>query len=215
MLELAILGELEQPLHGYELRKRLSRSLGTVRRLSFGSLYPALHRLADAGLIEVVDQGGIPTKPTRAAGTTASAKAAARAKAAAENTAPQATVPTDKTKRQVQYRITQKGREFLTKALETAAVDDESMPLTVGLMSRATPATRLTLLMQRRAQVLERHAASQQAGQSSDFWIRSRGELDAQQALSELSWIDRLIQSDQTLSQLAPGQYPDTNTVKN
>ena len=55
MLELAILGELEDPLHGYELRKRLSRSLGSVRRLSYGSLYPALHRLADRGLIEVVD----------------------------------------------------------------------------------------------------------------------------------------------------------------
>lgn len=52
-LELAILGELDQPLHGYELRRRLSESIGTMRRLSFGSLYPALHRLEQAGLLGV------------------------------------------------------------------------------------------------------------------------------------------------------------------
>ncbi|MFC7581716.1 PadR family transcriptional regulator [Schaalia naturae] len=51
MLELAVLGELDQPTHGYELRRRLSESVGTLRRLSFGSLYPALHRLERGGLI--------------------------------------------------------------------------------------------------------------------------------------------------------------------
>ncbi len=166
MLELAILGELEEPLHGYELRRRLSRSLGSVRRLSFGSLYPALHRLADRGLIEVVESAD--EEPTRAA---------------AE-------------KRQVVYRTTAAGRGFLRSALADADVDDESLDLTMGLMSKATPATRLTLLMQRRAQVLARHEAGQEAKQSPDFWVRSKGELDSAQALNELSWIDRLIQSD-------------------
>lgn len=51
MLELAILGELDQPTHGYELRRRLSDAVGPLRTLSFGSLYPALHRLERAGLI--------------------------------------------------------------------------------------------------------------------------------------------------------------------
>ena len=51
MLELAILGELDQPVHGYELRRRLSDAVGPLRTLSFGSLYPALHRLERAGLI--------------------------------------------------------------------------------------------------------------------------------------------------------------------
>jgi len=51
MLELAVLGELDRPTHGYELRRRLSESVGTLRRLSFGSLYPALHRLEAAGFI--------------------------------------------------------------------------------------------------------------------------------------------------------------------
>lgn len=51
VLDLAILGQLRQPAHGYELRKRLAASLGTLRTWSFGSLYPALRRLTGAGLI--------------------------------------------------------------------------------------------------------------------------------------------------------------------
>jgi DNA-binding PadR family transcriptional regulator len=42
MLELAILGLLkEQPLHGYELKKRLGETLGFRWGVSYGSLYPA------------------------------------------------------------------------------------------------------------------------------------------------------------------------------
>ena len=50
MLELAVLGLLaEQPLHGYELKKRLSETLGPLWGISFGSLYPALRRLERVG----------------------------------------------------------------------------------------------------------------------------------------------------------------------
>ena len=39
MLELAILGLLlESPMHGYELRKRLTGLLGAFRAFSYGSL---------------------------------------------------------------------------------------------------------------------------------------------------------------------------------
>ena len=52
MLEIAILGLLnESPMHGYELRKRLSTLLGTFRAFSYGSLYPTLRRLSEAGWI--------------------------------------------------------------------------------------------------------------------------------------------------------------------
>jgi DNA-binding PadR family transcriptional regulator len=52
VLELAILGTLQDaPLHGYELRKRIATTLGTLRTLSFGSLYPALRDLTERGLI--------------------------------------------------------------------------------------------------------------------------------------------------------------------
>ena len=56
VLEHTILGVLaEGPLHGYELRKRLTAILGPFRALSFGSLYPCLHRLTDRGLVEQAD----------------------------------------------------------------------------------------------------------------------------------------------------------------
>ena len=52
VLELAVLGLLmESPLHGYELRKRLSSLLGAFRAFSYGSLYPCLKDLLAAGLI--------------------------------------------------------------------------------------------------------------------------------------------------------------------
>ena len=50
LLEFAILGLLHDgALHGYELRKRLTTALGIFRTLSYGSLYPALRSLVDAG----------------------------------------------------------------------------------------------------------------------------------------------------------------------
>src|SRR4051812_31233518 len=38
-------------MHGYELRKRLASLLGTFRAFSYGSLYPTLRRLSQAGWI--------------------------------------------------------------------------------------------------------------------------------------------------------------------
>ena len=54
MLELAILGMLlETPMHGYELRKRLTGLLGAFRAFSYGSLYPTLRRMqADELIVE-------------------------------------------------------------------------------------------------------------------------------------------------------------------
>ncbi|MDD5447946.1 MAG: PadR family transcriptional regulator [Actinomycetota bacterium] len=53
MLEPAILGLLkEKPMHGYELKKRLTYILGHFWTVSYGSLYPALKRLEKSGFIE-------------------------------------------------------------------------------------------------------------------------------------------------------------------
>jgi len=53
VLELAILGALkERPMHGYELKKRLSYLLGHLWKISFGSLYPALKRLEAKNAVE-------------------------------------------------------------------------------------------------------------------------------------------------------------------
>ncbi|WP_431776176.1 PadR family transcriptional regulator [Streptomyces cucumeris] len=53
MLELAILGFLaEGPLHGYQLRHRIAHLSGHARPVSDGSLYPAINRLVNAGLLD-------------------------------------------------------------------------------------------------------------------------------------------------------------------
>ena len=53
MLEFAVLGLLhEDPLHGYELRRRLNTRLGAFRALSFGTLYPCLASLQGQGLVD-------------------------------------------------------------------------------------------------------------------------------------------------------------------
>ncbi|MGF0118354.1 PadR family transcriptional regulator [Promicromonospora sp. Marseille-Q5078] len=52
MIELMILGFLaEEPLHGYELRRRMEQLHGFARTISDGTLYPAIARLTRAGLV--------------------------------------------------------------------------------------------------------------------------------------------------------------------
>src|ERR1700693_241803 len=82
MLELAVLGlPADQPRHGYDLKKRLSETLGPLWGISFGSLYPALRRLERGGEIEEVDEeagtgagagfvptGSLPRRPAAAPG---------------------------------------------------------------------------------------------------------------------------------------------------
>ncbi|MFE7031249.1 PadR family transcriptional regulator [Streptomyces sp. NPDC057621] len=53
MLEIAILGFLaEGSLAGHEVRRRVTQLTGYTRPVSDGSLYPAINRLAKAGLLE-------------------------------------------------------------------------------------------------------------------------------------------------------------------
>jgi DNA-binding PadR family transcriptional regulator len=68
VLEIAVLGLLnESPMHGYELRKRLAVLLGAFRAFSYGSLYPTLRRLSEAGWItEEHDEAAPATRSRRA-----------------------------------------------------------------------------------------------------------------------------------------------------
>jgi DNA-binding PadR family transcriptional regulator len=55
MLELAVLGLLkERSMHGYQLKKNLSETLGPLFPVSYGALYPALRRLQAEGAVEEV-----------------------------------------------------------------------------------------------------------------------------------------------------------------
>ncbi len=69
-LDMAVLGLLhETPMHGYELRKRVTALLGWNRVLSYGTLYPCLKQLLRAGLIAVDgsahDVGGLTGRRAR------------------------------------------------------------------------------------------------------------------------------------------------------
>ncbi|MFG2647804.1 PadR family transcriptional regulator [Streptomyces sp. NPDC048436] len=64
MLELAILGFLYgTPLHGYELRKRITALTGHVRPVAESTLYPAIKRLEKAGLLARETQPGSVAAP--------------------------------------------------------------------------------------------------------------------------------------------------------
>jgi DNA-binding PadR family transcriptional regulator len=64
MLELAILGFLyDAPLHGYELRKRITALTGHIRPVAESTLYPAIKRLEKAGLLERATQPGAVAAP--------------------------------------------------------------------------------------------------------------------------------------------------------
>jgi DNA-binding PadR family transcriptional regulator len=66
VLELAVLGLLnEQPMHGYELRKRLDKVLGWGHSLSYGSLYPCLKTLSRQGFLDE-EEPAVPTLSRRA-----------------------------------------------------------------------------------------------------------------------------------------------------
>lgn len=66
MLELSILGFLaEEPLHGYELKERIKALTGHVRPVSDGALYPAITRLAGAGLLDQRTEPGASAAPRR------------------------------------------------------------------------------------------------------------------------------------------------------
>ena len=55
MLELAVLGLLkERTMHGYQLSRQLTDTLGGFWRVSYGSLYPSLRRLERDGAVEKV-----------------------------------------------------------------------------------------------------------------------------------------------------------------
>ncbi|WP_128774076.1 PadR family transcriptional regulator [Actinomyces oricola] len=59
MLDLQILGLLDDgPLHGYELRRRITALSGPGSHVSEGSLYPALARMERAGLLTRHDEPG-------------------------------------------------------------------------------------------------------------------------------------------------------------
>ena len=134
MLDLAILGLLkEQPLHGYELRKRLGEALGSLWGISYGSLYPALRRLERDGSIESVNPG-VASVPIPATGSLDGDLAAAR-----QRQGPKTSRRTRKA-----YRITERGDARFEELLlaDDAGDDERTFALKLVLCRHLEPAAR-------------------------------------------------------------------------
>ncbi|WKX68731.1 PadR family transcriptional regulator [Streptomyces sp. XD-27] len=75
MLELALLGFLyDTPLHGYELRKRISALTGHVKPVAESTLYPAIKRLEKAGLLARETRPGTGAAPRHVLSLTAAGR---------------------------------------------------------------------------------------------------------------------------------------------
>jgi DNA-binding PadR family transcriptional regulator len=196
VLELAILGLLqEQPRHGYELKKRLSETLGSFWGISFGSLYPALRRLERSGAIEVVD-GVISESAAVAPAMPATGSLKGEAAAARLRLVPAATG------RRVRkaYRITPFGQEqFFTLLTADDGGDDERLfSLKLAFCRFLDAPARLVFLERRRTELNERLTrASGNRGPTLDRYTRSLMDHRTRSTERDLEWIDDLIATEQ------------------
>ena len=171
VLDLAVLGLLqESPLHGYELRKRLNSSLGSLRAFSYGSLYPCLRRLQATGLITVDD-------------TAAAGKLSGRSKVVYTLTADGK----------------ERFAEMLGEA-GPSAWEDDSFGVHLRFFGQTEPAARIRILEGRRSRVEERQeglradlARSRSKLDSYTLMLQEHG-LDSVER--EVRWLGELIDSE-------------------
>ncbi len=185
MLELPVLGLLkERSMHGYELRKQLGTMLGPFWQVSWGSLYPALRRLAKTEAVEkVVDAP--PVKTRRSTRTTSARPAPATGIGAG--------------RRKTVYRITPAGEQMFLDMLEesAAAVDAEHFTLKLAFFRYLAPEARLRLLERRRAYLTEKlvqfRANLRELGERIDSYTLSLQNHSMASTESDIAWIDELI----------------------
>jgi DNA-binding PadR family transcriptional regulator len=190
VLELAILGLLtEQPLHGYELKKRLGETLGSLWGISYGSLYPALRRLERDGSIESVEPEAV-SSPAPSTGSLDGDLAAARLRRPAKTTR--------RTKKA--YRITSHGEARLSDLLlaDDAAGDDErAFAVKLAFCGHLDPAARLEVLERRRAALTDRlQRARRSTPGRGDRYSRSLFEHRTQSTERDLEWVEALIAAE-------------------
>ncbi|HEX7521176.1 MAG TPA: PadR family transcriptional regulator [Acidimicrobiia bacterium] len=205
MLELAILGLLkEQPLHGYELKKRLGETLGFLWGVSYGSLYPALKRLERDGAIETVDPAEAFRASGPATGSLSGEAAAARIR--------RLTKPGRRTRKA--YRITPAGEEQFTRLLiagaPAGADEDRDFTLKFAFARHLSSDGRLELLGRRRVALADRLSRARSTGAAKgDRYTRSLAEHRTKSTERDLEWVDELISAERRASTAAtPASTP-------
>ena len=198
MLELAVLGLLkERDMHGYELRKQLGAMLGPFWQVSWGSLYPALRRLAKVGAVEKLSE----PKTPRRAGRSQRGRTAKTTKATL----------TSGRRRNV-YRITKNGEALFTQMLEesAAAVDAEHFTLKLAFFRYLQPEMRLALLERRRAYLQEKLAQFRSNlrdyRERIDSYALSLQNHSMAATQSDIEWIDELINAERATNVVRRGK---------
>lgn len=178
MLELAVLGLLhDSPMHGYELRKRLTSLLGAFRAFSFGSLYPTLRRLQRAGFIVEEDED-LPGREDQRAGLSKTWGRRARRV----------------------YQLTADGKERFAELLADAGPqtwEDDGFGVHLAFFSRTPAEVRMRILEGRRRRVEERReglrAALARAGDQIDRYTRELHRMGLDTTEREVRWLNELI----------------------
>jgi DNA-binding PadR family transcriptional regulator len=179
VLEFAVLGVLsDSPLHGYELRKRLTTVLGPFRALSYGSLYPCLRRLQAKGLIDETD--------VAAASDAASPPLSAR-------------------RARVVYAITADGKELFGEWANQPgpeAWEDEGFAAHLAFFGRTESRVRLRILEGRRSRLEERVDALRESvsrgRERVDAYTLQLQQHGLDGAEREVRWLNELIQQERT-----------------
>ena len=190
-------------MHGYELRKQLGGMLGPFWQVSWGSLYPALRRLAKSGAVEK-DEQPLPKRTTKRvlAKTTKTTKTTKSAKNPALSSGRRKTV----------YRITAEGNAMFTEMLgETAAaVDAEHFTLKLAFFRYLPSETRLSLLERRRAYLQDKLAQFKsnlrEYKERVDSYTLSLHNHGIAATQNDIEWIDELITNERNLVTPAAGR---------
>jgi DNA-binding PadR family transcriptional regulator len=213
VLELAVLGLLkDQPLHGYELKKRLGETLGFLWGVSYGSLYPALRRLERAGAIASLPAPGPAPAPSLPTGSITGDLAAARLRTMAGR------LSASSRRTRKAYQITPAGEAMFTELLlddDTHGDDEKAFALKLAFCRHLEPEQRLALLLRRRGALTERLALQLQSrGGRDDRYTRSLVEHRTKSTQRDLEWVDELIAAERAATGGAPPADAAPRAVK-
>lgn len=185
-LDLSILGLLaDQPLHGYELKKRLTALTEGWSPVSFGSLYPALNRLDKAGLITSSAPETRPRVPMT--GSLGAEIAALRDRDTAH------TPPGRGRRNRKVYRITDTGRSRLVELLAAPDEGDRAFSTQLAFARHLDHHGRLELLRRRRTELQARLDTNVETARGRDRYRSAAYDRGRIRTRSELDWLDALI----------------------
>jgi DNA-binding PadR family transcriptional regulator len=162
-------------MHGYELRKRLSALLGTFRAFSYGSLYPSLRRLQEAGWIDEEDPA-----PAEAGGFGTRSRRGKRV-----------------------YRLTAEGKEHFAALLAEVgpdAYDDEGFGTRLAFFAQTRSDIRLQILEGRKQRMTEQadgmRSSLARTRERLDRYTLQLQEHGLESADREVRWLAELIETE-------------------